>query len=231
MQCPNCRHEEDDAAAECSKCGLVLAKWRAGLQQAQAGKPIPLVQPAAAAKQASGVDLSIWILLLVATVGVWKLTRSGQDTAVAPAPVAVAGKGTAEAPASEEGSWRFEGRVLDLLRSSPIKGAKVSFYDWETGNQYEDITDDEGHYAFDVAIRWRLGYAAEISHPLYLPRYWNGTALAAERKERLRLGLEPAPTEPDTRCYRGTRKKVPVILDFALFPQDLSDSERQEAGL
>ena len=44
------------------------------------------------------------------------------------------------------------------------------------------------------------------------------------------MGLEPAPTDADSPIYRGTRKKEPVTLDFALFPQDLSDSERQEAG-
>ena len=45
------------------------------------------------------------------------------------------------------------------------------------------------------------------------------------------MGLEPAPTAPDGRSYRGTRKKESTNLVFALFPQDLSDSERQEAGL
>ena len=230
MQCPNCRHEEDDAAAECSQCGFVLAKWRARLQQAQAGQPAPLVQPPAAAKPASGVDLSIWILLLIATVGVWRLTRSGQDAASGQAPAAAVGTGASVAAIPED-SWRFEGRVLDLLRGSPIKGAKVAFLDWETGHQYEDVTDDEGRYGVNVEIRWKRGYAAEISHPLYLPRHWNGAALAADRKERLRLGLEPTPTDADSPCYRGTRKPVPVTLDFALFPQDLSEAERQEAGL
>jgi hypothetical protein len=226
MQCPNCRHEEDDAAAECSKCGFALEKWRTRLQHAQAGKPAPLVQHPTAAKHSSGVDLSIWILLLVATIGVWKLNRSGQEAA---AGRVSAGAAAAEAPVPGD-SWRFEGTVKDLLRGSPIKGAKVSFYDWETGHQYEDVTDDDGHYSIDVAIRWKSGYAVEISHPLYLQRYWTGAALKADRKDRLRMGLEPAPTEPDTRSYRGTRKPEPVAMDFALFPQDLSDSERQEAG-
>jgi hypothetical protein len=231
MQCPNCRHEEDDAVAECSKCGFVLAKWRARLQQVQAGQPAPLVEHPAAAKRASGVDLSIWVLLLIATVGVWKLTKSGHDTTSGHSQVAAVGAGAAEAVMPMvENSWRFEGRVLDLLRGSPIKDAKVAFYDWETGRQYEDVTDDEGRYAINVDIRWKSGYAVEISHPLYLQRYWSGAALSADRKERLRMGLEASPTEADTRCYRGTRKKEPVTLDFALFPQDLSDSERQEAG-
>jgi hypothetical protein len=177
------------------------------------------------------VDLSIWILLLVATMGVWKLNRSGQDKASGPAQTAAAGAAAGEAGSIiPEDSWRFEGRVLDLLRGSPIKGAKIAFYDWETGRQYEDVSDDEGHYGVDVAIRWKSGYAVEISHPLYRQRYWNGTALAAGRQERLRMGLEAPPAEADTRCYRGTRKREPVALDFALFPQDLSDSERQEAG-
>lgn len=183
-------------------------------------------------QKASGVDLSIWILLLVATIGVWKLTRSGQNASSGSAPAAVAAVGASEAGAPiPENSWRFEGRVLDLLRGSPIKGVKVVFYDWETGNQYEDVTDDEGRYAVNVEIRWKQGYAAMISHPLYRQRYWTGAALAADRKERLRMGLEAAaPAESDTRCYRGTRKNEPMTLDFALFPQDLSDSERQEAS-
>jgi hypothetical protein len=231
MQCPNCRHEEDDAAPECSQCGFALAKWRAGLQQAQDGQSVALTQPPAAAKKASGVDLSIWILLLVATAGVWKLTRSGQDAASGASLAAVSGAGAAETRAPiPENSWRFEGRVWDLLRGGPIKGAKVSFLDWETSHQYEDVTDDEGHYTIDVAIHWKLGYAAEISHPLYLQRHWSGADLKADRKERLHMGLEPAPTDVDSPSYRGTRKKEPVTLDFALFPQDLSDSERQEAG-
>ena len=83
----------------------------------------------------------------------------------------------------------------------------------------------------NVDISWKRGYAAQVSHPSYGPRYWNGAALAADRKDRLRMGLEPAPSEPDTRSYRGTRKKEPVAMDFALFPQDLSDAERREAGL
>jgi hypothetical protein len=119
---------------------------------------------------------------------------------------------------------------VDLLRLSPVKGAKVSFYDWETGHLYEDTTDDDGRYGVNVDIRWKSGYAAEILHPLYRQHYWTGAALAADRKERLRMGLESDPAEPDTRCYRGTRTKAPVTLDFALFPQDLSDAERQEAG-
>jgi hypothetical protein len=231
MQCPNCRHEEDDAAAECSKCGFVLAKWRARSQQAQAGQPAAPVQSAAAAKPASGVDLSIWILLLVATIGVWKLNRSGQDQASGPARAASAETAASAAESAiPDNSWRFTGRVMDLLRSSPIKGAKVSFYDWETGRQFEDVTDDEGRYSVDADIRWKSGYAVEISHPLYLQRIFDGSALAADRKERLRMGLETPAAESDTRSYRGTRKKEPVTLDFALFPQDLSDSERQEAG-
>jgi hypothetical protein len=215
MQCPHCSHEEDDAAAECSQCGLVFAKWRARLQAP------------AAAKGASRVDLSVWVLLLIATIGVWKLTRSGQDAAAGQARAFPAGAAAAPLP---EDSWRFEGRVVDLLRGSPIKGVKVGFYDWEASRLYEGITDAEGRYAIDVAIRWKSGYAAEISHPLYRQRYWNGAALAADRKERLRMGLESDPAEPDTRCYRGTRKRKPVTLDFALFPQDLSDAERREAG-
>ncbi|MBI5240896.1 MAG: hypothetical protein HY926_10525 [Elusimicrobia bacterium] len=226
MQCPHCRHESDDAALECPKCGFALAKWRS--QQAQGGQPAPQARPAA--KKSSGVDLSVWILLLVATIAVWKLTRPGGDEGAAPAAPA-AGESAADAAAPiPEGSWRFAGRVRDLLRESPVKGAQVAFIDWETGRRSEAVTDEEGRYTIDVDIHWKLGYAAELSHPLYRQRYWTGGALAADRKERLRLGLEPAPAEPDSRAYRGTRRKEPVSLDFALFPQDLSDAERQEAS-
>lgn len=202
MQCPNCRHEEDGSALKCSKCGFALANWRS---RPQADWLAPLAQPPAAAKKASGGNLSIWILLLIATAGVWKLTRSGQDAASGGSLAAVSGAAEAGSltPAN---SWRFEGKVVDLLRGGSIKGAKVAFLDWETGRQFEGITDEEGHYAVDVAIRWKLGYAAEISHPLYRQRYWSGADLKADRKERLRMGLEPAPTEPDARSYRGTRK-------------------------
>ena len=231
MQCPHCRHEEADTAAECSKCGFALEKWRLRQQQAAAGQPAPLNQPLVTVKKASGVDLSIWILLLVATIAVWKLTRSGQESA------AVAGSAGAVAAASAEAgtpipdeSWRFEGKVTDLLRGNPIKGAKVSFLDWETGRQSEAVSDEDGHFAVDVDIRWKRGYAAEISHPQYRSRIWSGLALKADRQSRLRMGLEPAPAGEESPSYRGTRKKEPVTLDFALFPQDLSDSERAEAG-
>ena len=135
MQCPHCHNEEDDAAVECSKCGFALEKWRLRLAQAQAGQAAPLIQHPTAAKSASGVDLSIWILLLIATIGVWKLTRpspadEASRRAAAASTEAVPAAGDSAIP---DDTWRFEGRVLDLLRGSPIKGAKVVFYDWEKG--------------------------------------------------------------------------------------------------
>ena len=233
MQCPNCQQVEDDAAAECSRCGFILAKWRARVQQAQEGKSEPafLASKIIVPQSESSIwGTLLWVALLGATAGVWALNRSGQEQEAARVR-AVAAENVASSAASAipENTWRFEGHVTDLLRGSPIKGVKVSFLDFETGYAYADSTDDEGHYSVDVPIHWRQGYAADITEPLYLKRYWTGPALAASRKERLKMGLEP-PDEVDTRPFRGGKKKVATTFDFALFPQYLTDEERQEAA-
>lgn len=221
MECPNCRYSEQDAALECSRCGLVFAKWRAA-------SPGVFLAP----KQEAGWSVWVWVTLLVAAAGVWHLDRSGGEDGSSGWARTFSGKKkvAADAPASKQ-SWHFEGHVFDLLRDAPIKGVSVSFLDFETGNLYEGVADDEGYYTVDVDVRWKMGYGVILRHSLYGERYWPVSAMKAPRPDRLRMGLQPPSTDTDINTYRGSRKKGPINFDFALFPRDLSDSERREAGL
>ncbi len=226
MQCPNCRSSQEDAAAECPRCGLVFAKWRAPSVYAAKPSGSP-PQAAAAPERDSTLSLTLWIPLLILTAAVWAFDRWGDPEEKSH--ILLFSRSVSDSDRIPRGHWRFEGQVSDLLRASPIKGARISFLDFEDNRAYEDVTDDEGRYGITLPIRWKFGYALRLSHSLYRERVFNGNALSLPRAERLRMGLGSASEETVNPTCRGNRKKGPVTMDFALFPDELSESERQEA--
>lgn len=215
MDCPHCQHKEEGGIAECSKCGFIFAKWSASV--AKRGR-----------FEEGGVHPWVGFVVVAAIAAGWFIHGMGAEPAVA--------SGEADLPVKKQmakaqvgRSWRFEGKVSDLLRQGPIKDVKVSFVDWETGRVFEVRTEDDGRYSVDVDVRWKRGYAAEVTHPLYVARSWPGSLASQPRAQRLKMGFEPVP-EGDSPAYRGKAAGESFTLDFALFPSDLSDDEKREAG-
>ncbi|MEK7858849.1 MAG: carboxypeptidase-like regulatory domain-containing protein [Elusimicrobiota bacterium] len=216
MDCPHCRHKEADGALECSKCNFIFAKWSAA--KAVRGR-----------FEEGGVHPWVYLVVVAALAAAWVIRGLGAEPAAGADPDSMPVKKVmAKAQGGAASAWRFQGKVTDLLRQGPIKGVKVSFVDWETGRVFSATTEDDGRYGVDVDVRWKRGYAAEVVHPLYVARSWPGAAADLPRAERLKMGFEPAP-EGDSPVYRGA-KSGETALDFSLYPADLTQDEKREAG-
>ncbi|MBI4424848.1 MAG: hypothetical protein HY554_14040 [Elusimicrobia bacterium] len=225
MKCPNCGLESPDAEADCRRCGLVFAKWRAAAASASAS---------AAGPRAQGTDeapISLETLLLFAlllSVAAWYFLhgRAGgrpqalPDGAVQPREASAAG-GAVENPCI------LEGEVLDVYRLRPVVGARVFFRP-----RFAGVTDGRGRY--EVRVTAGSGYWAEFSHGDYQPNFAAGFSrnwreapwdqrVRAARTVLLEIERGEGPSKAaDYACDSGRRK----AFNFALLPKELSDEEK-----
>lgn len=187
MNCPNCATQHPDEAAECPKCGIVLAKWRS----AQASGP------KAAAQRPTG-DSSPVVLyggFAAAVMAYWFFFRA---PAPAPAPrPAPAGESSAAAGSpGGAGLWKFQGAVLDLSSLTPAAGARVVFSpsDQPALDAYNAETDARGNYSLQVPEALKgVSYTARITHPDIQGGHIKGSAeeFPEERRNAMRCPKNP----------------------------------------
>jgi hypothetical protein len=114
--------------------------------------------------------------------------------------------------------WRFEGKVIDLLHLTPIEGVTISFA--VDSNQFA-VTGPDGTYQAAVSVdESAKGLYPSLSHPDYGTNHWEGDWSAAPYEKRIQMyGQVP---------FHGSIQGNPQEtrkLDFAMFPQKLTEEE------
>lgn len=227
MKCPNCRLENQETEAECKRCGLIFAKWRA----ASSGVGPTPSAPREAAADAAPVALETLLLFaLFLSVAGWYFIHGRRPAAEARAETAaeVQTMGAGAASGGVENPCLLEGEVLDIYRLRPVIGSRVFFRP-----KFAGITDGRGRY--EVRVTAGSGYAAEFAHGDYQPNFVAGFArnwreapwdqrVRAARTVLLELERGEGPSKAaDFSCEPGRRG----TFNFALIPKDVTDEERE----
>jgi hypothetical protein len=188
MNCPNCSTQHPDDAAECPKCGIVLAKWRTA--QASGSK---------SAEQSPTGDSSPLVLyggFAAAVLAYWFFFRAPAPPTLPPRPAT--DSSTAASALGGAGLWSFKGAVLDLSSLTPAVGAVVIFApsDQPTLNTYNAETDAQGNYSLQVPEALKgVSYAARITHSNISGAHIKGSA--EDFPEERRQGMRCPKTPPD----------------------------------
>lgn len=186
MNCPNCSTPHPDDAAECPKCGIVLAKWRAA--QASGAKST-FKRP-----EGESSPLVLWGGLGVAVLAYWFFFRAPAPPPSAPVTAASAAEAASPPSASD---WSFTGLVLDLKTLAPAAGAQVTFSaSAEPAVPVATaLTDDDGRYTLKVSESVKGGsYTARIYHPAIQGGHLKGSAddFPEDRRASMRCPKNPA---------------------------------------
>ncbi len=202
MNCPNCSAAHADDAAECPKCGIVLAKWRA----AQASG----VKSTFRSQEGESSPLVLWGGLGVAVLAYWFFFRTPAAPSL-PAGPAPSAEQTASPPSAQE--WKFTGLVLDLKSLVPVAGAQVVL----AASAQPDlpvaagVTEEDGRYAIKVPDSVKGGaYTARITHPKIQGGHFKGSAddFPEDRRATMRC-----PKNPSDDALRGQGGST-VTQDF-----------------
>lgn len=232
MKCPNCGFEAPEGTDECPKCQLVFRKW----QQSAINKAVEAqAESRDEHKDDSSLTLRLFGMFLICA-GLYWLVRPGEKPAASaePATPPVAAEAQPGAPTPEalllaaagpaESRWKFEGKVLDLLRGKPVFGVKLFFVEPATGRNFSAETDYDGHYVVELRPLENGGYEAQLSHPDFGGRWWDADSVKLAKKKRYQL-TGKAPAKPDS--FTG-KPGAAVALDFAIFPGNLTAEEQKE---
>ena len=122
------------------------------------------------------------------------------------------------------GNWGFEGKVVDLLDGKPVLGAKIYFSDPSTGRNFSTETDYDGHYSLEVKPLEAGGYLAQIMHPEFEGRWWEGKNAKLGKKQRYQLAGRSA---GDAIAYSG-KSGAGTVVDFAVVPKTLTPEEKKD---
>lgn len=229
MKCPNCGFEGPDGAAECLKCQIVFKKIEEiavnkALQDHAARTKVPV-------KDTSSPLPRLFLMFLITAAIYFFLERSQKPPVPAASPGVQAGPAAAEAAAQAplENQWKFEGRVLDLLRDQPVAGAKLVFSDPNTGGSFTAETGNNGYYALDLKPLEKGGYEVRISHPDLGGQWYDAEYAAALTKtQRYQLSGQIQFRAPEEWTRHVGKAGFPKKYNFAVFPVNLTEEEKRE---
>ncbi|MDO8803137.1 MAG: hypothetical protein Q7R35_01785 [Elusimicrobiota bacterium] len=223
MKCPNCGFEAPDDAAECRKCQVIFKKH--GESAVNKALKQHVARAKGPVKDTSSPLPRLFIMFLITAAIYFYL----EHTQKPPVPAANPAVQTEPAPAPLENQWKFEGRVLDLLRDKPISGAKLIFSDPNTGGRFPAETDFDGYYSLDLKPLERGGYEAQISHPDLSGQWYDAEYAAALTKtQRYQLSGQVQFRAPEEWARHMGKAGFPTKYNFAIFPANLTEDEKKE---
>lgn len=229
MKCPNCGFEAPDGAAECLKCQIVFKKFEeAAVNKALQDHVARTKEPV---KDTSSPLPRLFLMFLITAAIYFFLEHTQKPPAPAAGPGVQAGSAAAQAaaPAPLENQWKFEGRVLDLLRDQPVSGAKLVFSDPRTGGRFTAETGNNGYYTLDLPPLEKGGYEAQISHPDLGGQWYDAEYAAALTKtQRYQLSGQVQFRSAEQWARHRGKAGFPTKYNFSVFPVNLTVEEKRE---
>ena len=229
MKCPNCGFEGPDGEAECRKCQIVFKKFEeAAVNKALLDHVARTKEPV---KDTSSPLPRLFLMFLITAAIYFFLEHTQKPPVPAAGPAVQTGAAAAQpdAPAPLENQWKFEGRVLDLLREQPVAGAKLVFSDPLTGGRFTVETGNNGYYSLDLKPLEKGGYEAQISHPDLGGQWYDAEhAAALTRTQRYQLSGQVQFRAPEEWARHVGKAGFPKKYNFAVFPVNLTEEEKRE---
>ncbi len=235
MKCPNCGYEAAEGTDECPKCQLVFRKWQDRAERQAVEEHVSSTEEPGK-KDDSSLTLRLFVMFLVCAGLYWLVRPSDKQADSSPAPetTAAPAQPAGDAPGQDaqqlavagpaEARWGFEGKVVDLLDGKPVLGAKIYFSDPSTGRNFSTETDYDGHYSLEVKPLEAGGYLAQIMHPEFEGRWWEGKNAKLGKKQRYQLAGRSA---GDAIAYSG-KSGAGTVVDFAVVPKTLTPEEKKD---
>ena len=222
MKCPNCGCEAPHGTLDCPKCQVVFSKLEErAVRKALEAHTSSAKEPV---REASSPMTRLFVMFLI-TAGIWFFLESDQKHRAAVAGSAAQAQAADQAPAEQ---WRFEGKVLDLLRDKPVAGAQLIFSSPGTSAIFSAATDPSGHYELALEPLKKGGYEVEINHQDYGGRWWDDEYTSLTKTQRYQLAGQADSRTPGQRARHVGKTDVPATYDFAVFPSDLTEAEKKE---
>ncbi len=132
---------------------------------------------------------------------------------LAPVPVADAGRG---APSPVKPPWIFEGTIFDLLTTSPVFAAKLTFMD--PGGKVLGTTDTDTKGRYKITIPSETGVTLKIMHADYTGRYIDDDGTSSLRRTTPGEREIPMKSGSHNLPWIGDAQKA-VRRDLALVPR------------
>lgn len=236
MKCPKCGTEAPEGTEACPKCNVIFSKLEErAIRNALASRA---AEKESQEKHPSSPMPRLFAMFLVTAALYFFLEHDrrsklaaanlrAQEAAAAAQP-AVTETRPAAAPAAIEDPWKFEGRVLDLLRDKPVSGVKLVFSAQDKEDRFSAVTDAAGYYALELKPLEDAGYEVELSHPDYGGKWWDVTPAKLSRKQRYKLSAQPQERTIKEWARHVGRKKAAVKYDFTIFPNALTEEEKKQ---
>lgn len=239
-KCPNCGFEAPEGAAECTKCQIIFGKWTE--REERMAAPAMEGGMEAAPAPASSLPWVIGAALIAGSAGWYFLkpdpglpvhAQEAQTEESSPGGTQEAGEeaGTSGDEASApviENPWKFEGTVKDVVRGTPVQGAKLVFSSPREKDTFTAETDFSGRYFLDLKPLEKGGYEVSIAHPDYGGQWYDARILERPKRERYRLSEQVQFRASYEWSRHVGRENGISTYDFAIYPNNLSEDERRE---